>query len=324
MLERKNIYRPDIDGLRAFAVLSVLTFHISHNLLPGGFVGVDVFFVISGYLITGILLNDPGNLVEFYSRRVRRLFPALIVVLVACYIAGQHILTTDERNLLTKHISAGAFFVSNFVLWGESGYFDIVANQKALLHLWSLAIEEQFYLVWPGVLLLGLATVGRRAAPALIVAVFVVSFPLSTYLSLTDHVAAFFSPFSRAWEFSIGAILALPSARSVVNRYRDYGGIVSVCGLGLLFLAVVVIDGGSPFPGALALLPTLGAALVIAAGPDAWVNKRLFSNRATVSSVTRFICGIGRCSPLPGFRMEGKSRCLSGSPSGYSRFCWRG
>lgn len=146
-------YRPDIDGLRAVAVTAVLIFHAFPATLPGGFVGVDVFFVISGYLITGIILkglrDEDFSFVRFYARRVRRIFPALAVVLAACLLAGYFLLLPTEFETLGQHVVTGSLFVSNIVLWSESSYFDAAAGQKVLLHLWSLGIEEQFYIVWP-------------------------------------------------------------------------------------------------------------------------------------------------------------------------------
>ena len=154
-----HAYRPDIDGLRALAVCAVLVFHAFPDALPGGFAGVDLFFVISGYLITGILAQGHAagsfSLAGFYARRVRRIFPALALVLTGTYAIGWFVLTAEEYKELGKHIWAGAGFLSNWVLWREAGYFDHAANTKPLLHLWSLAVEEQFYLFWP--LVLGLA-----------------------------------------------------------------------------------------------------------------------------------------------------------------------
>ena len=152
-------YRPDIDGLRALAILPVVGYHAFPQAFGGGFIGVDIFFVISGFLISGIIFRkleqDSFSAVEFYSRRIRRIFPALILVLATCYVAGWFLLTAEELKQLGKHIAGGAGFISNFILQNESGYFDVAAEQKPLLHLWSLGIEEQFYIVWP--LLLGLA-----------------------------------------------------------------------------------------------------------------------------------------------------------------------
>ena len=153
-------YRADIDGLRAIAVLSVVGFHAFPKWVAGGFIGVDIFFVISGFLISTIIFGNltagTFSFIEFYSRRVRRIFPALLLLLIACYAFGWFALLADEYKQLGKHIAGGAGFVSNLVLWNERGYFDNSAVTKPLLHLWSLGIEEQFYIVWP--LLLWLAS----------------------------------------------------------------------------------------------------------------------------------------------------------------------
>jgi peptidoglycan/LPS O-acetylase OafA/YrhL len=151
-------YRRDIDGLRAVAVSAVVVYHAFPDLLPGGFVGVDVFFVISGMLITSIVLReidaDTFSIRAFYKRRIQRLFPALAVVLLATYLIGWLFLYAKELEQLGKHLTASAFFGANFAFWRESGYFDAAAETKPLLHLWSLGIEEQFYILWPCVLLL--------------------------------------------------------------------------------------------------------------------------------------------------------------------------
>ncbi len=146
-------YRKDIDGLRAIAVFSVVAFHAFPKTLKGGFIGVDIFFVISGFLISRILINDleehTFRLRSFYARRIRRIFPALILVLLCCMLAGWILLLGDELNQLGNHIAAGAGFVSNLLMWSEAGYFDNAADTKPLLYLWSLGVEEQFYIVWP-------------------------------------------------------------------------------------------------------------------------------------------------------------------------------
>ena len=153
-------YRPEVDGLRGVAVLVVLGFHAFPDYFSGGFVGVDVFFVVSGFLISSIILRQlrrsTFTFSGFYARRIRRIFPALITVLVPCLLFGCFALLPDELEELGKHVGAAAAFVSNFVLWQESGYFDRAAEFKPLLHLWSLGIEEQFYLMWPMLLLLAL------------------------------------------------------------------------------------------------------------------------------------------------------------------------
>jgi peptidoglycan/LPS O-acetylase OafA/YrhL len=202
-------YRPDIDGLRAIAVLSVVLFHAFPNWLNGGFIGVDVFFVISGYLISTIIFEnlDKGifSFADFYMRRIKRIFPALLLVLVVSYALGSVVLFNGELKQLAKHISAGASFYSNFILWNEAGYFDVSAETKPLLHLWSLGIEEQFYIVWP--ILLWMAR-KQKINLLLVTSIFAIaSFFLNVKGVDKDSVATFYSPITRFWELLCGSIL---------------------------------------------------------------------------------------------------------------------
>ncbi len=277
-------YRADIDGLRAAAVAAVLLFHGFPALLGGGFVGVDVFFVISGYLITGILLDglDRGrlDLIGFYRRRVRRIFPALLVVLAACFAAGWLVLFADEFARLGKHIAAGAGFVANFALWREAGYFDIDAAAKPLLHLWSLAIEEQFYLAWP--LLLWLARRARIAPLWLAAACTLASFALCVWLAPRDPVADFYLPLARFWEILLGAMLVCAERSGAARLPPGWRTPLSLLGGAAILAAALLLRGTDSFPGWRAAFPVLGAAMVLAAGPSAWVNRRLLSARPMV------------------------------------------
>lgn len=273
-------YRPDIDGLRAIAVMAVIGFHAFPKWVMGGFVGVDIFFVISGYLISTIILESLSantfSLRAFYARRIRRIFPALLVVLLAVFGIGWFLLFAVEFKQLGKHIAASAGFVSNVVFWSESGYFDTLAETKPLLHLWSLSIEEQFYLIWP-VLLWGVAK--QRLNPLLTTTVLALaSFALAAYEFRQDAVAAFFLPQYRAWELLLGAILA---QRALSTRGLDLprvgrSNLQSVAGLTLIALAVAFTPRNA-FPGWWVLMPTVGAVLVIKAGPTAVLNRRLLS-----------------------------------------------
>src|SRR5580698_8795201 len=203
-------YRADIDGLRAVAVLSVVGFHAFPKLIHGGFIGVDIFFVVSGFLISTILFGslETGSFsfVEFYSRRIRRIFPGLIVVLIAALTAGWFLLLADEYKQFGSHLARGAGFISNLILWKESGYFDNAAETKPLLHLWSLGIEEQFYIIWP--FLLWAAWKSKFNLLAITVAIAVISFAVNMSKAYSDSVAAFYSPQTRFWELLIGAGLA--------------------------------------------------------------------------------------------------------------------
>lgn len=300
-------YRPDIDGLRAVAVLSVVVFHAFPHVLRGGFIGVDVFFVISGFLISTIIFQnlDRGtfSFFEFYARRIKRIFPALLIVLITCYAFGWFSLLSEEFKQLGKHIAAGAGFVSNLVLWSEAGYFDKSADTKPLLHLWSLGIEEQFYIVWPLLLWLAWRRKFNLATIAAIVGL------ASLYLNLkgirTDATATFYSPQTRFWELLSGSLLAWfflykrqglqPLGQHVdrilarliysVDKKNDgttLTNALSVGGALLLCFGLWHINQEFSFPGKWAIIPVIGAILVIAAGPDGWVNKHILSNPAAV------------------------------------------
>jgi peptidoglycan/LPS O-acetylase OafA/YrhL len=282
-MEQSPNYRADIDGLRAVAVSSVLVFHAFPHLLPGGFVGVDIFFVISGFLISSIIFAglDRGtfSILEFYGRRIRRILPALFLVLVAVFVLGWFFLFGDEYRELGKQMAGGAGFVSNFVLWAESGYFDEAATTKVLLHLWSLAIVAQFYMFWPPLLVLSWNR--RGAVPALIGAALVLSFAANIWLVGHDAAAAFYSPAARAWELMAGCTLALLKRRGWQLRPAN-ADVASTVGLILLVASFALVDDHRPFPGWWAVLPVLGAFLVIAAGADASLNRRILGHWAFV------------------------------------------
>jgi peptidoglycan/LPS O-acetylase OafA/YrhL len=278
----KPDYRPDVDGLRAVAVLAVIGYHAFPDLVRGGFVGVDVFFVISGFLISTIIFQSLGNASfsyrEFYQRRIRRIFPALAVVLLACVAVGRIILFPDEFRQLGMHVLASATFVLNFVLWQENSYFDSAAETKPLLHLWSLAIEEQFYLLWP--LILGLAWMRRLNFLAIASVIGVVSFMIKR-----PH---YLQPSHRGFLFAGLALLGADGGwLSCAHRTSAPGGPRSPpWRRGRVRLAG---DCGKRFPsrslgcipGWWALAPVGGACLLIAS-PRSWINERLLGNRLMV------------------------------------------
>lgn len=277
-------YRPDIDGLRAVAVVSVVLFHAFPSLLRGGFVGVDLFFVISGYLIHALMLRELDQRTfsfgDFYARRVKRLFPALLLMGLASYAFGWFNLLDSEFKTFGKHLMGGALSVANLMQWQEAGYFDTSAELKPLLHLWSLGVEEQFYLLWPMALWLAWR---RRMSIALLVAGAGLASFLANVLTVKLYpVADFYSPLTRAWELMMGGMLAIrhhaaPGASSAQANRKSAAGLV------LLALSICVLDKDAAFPGWWALLPTLGACLLIDAGPQAWINRTLLSQRAMVS-----------------------------------------
>ena len=276
-------YRPDIDGLRAIAVLAVLAFHAFHafpRFCPGGFVGVDIFFVISGYLISTIIFDDVASgrftCAGFYARRIRRIFPSLVTVVLAVLIVGFFLDFSTEFARLGTHAAAGAAFLSNLLLWRESGYFDIAPVHKPLLHLWSLGVEEQFYIVWP----LMIAALSGRRILWVVAAILLVSFATNIAIVSSQPTAAFFSPVTRFWELMIGSLLAYSAhARLWVPQRRDA---LSVIGFILLLTSLSLINREIVFPGWAALAPTLGTAALIAAGPDARLNRMLLANEAAV------------------------------------------
>lgn len=277
-------YRPDIDGLRAVAIILVLGFHAFPKIIPGGFVGVDVFFVISGYLISQILQQNfkHGNytLLTFYNRRIRRIFPVLILVLCSTYFLSWYYMASEDFWAVAKYIAAGAGFVSNFALWQEAGYFDATAKSKPLLHLWSLGIEEQFYLVWP-LLLFGTRKLQLKAFH-IALTLLVVSLSAYIYLIHHDKIAAFYSPLSRVWELMLGGSLALADIKfSYWKEKKWMAAAGSILGLFLILLAAFIFNSNKSY-GILMLLPSIGAFLIIAAGSSAWVNRLVLSQRGMV------------------------------------------
>ena len=266
LLEKRSAtvrYRPDIDGLRALAVIGVIVYHFLPRVMPGGLTGVDIFFVISGYLISLILIKqvrlDFAVLRSFYARRIKRIFPALLVVMVCTFAFGWIALYADEFKELGKHIMAGAGFVSNFVFLKETGYFTASAEQKPLLHLWSLAVEEQFYIVWPLLLILLAKTERQRLAVKIM---WLLSFAGNVYLSYTNVDVAYYLPFTRFWEILTGGVLAFSEVERKEGEIptKKLGAEV---GLVLLIGSLFLMRGEAHFPGWQAFIPVFGAYLVI-------------------------------------------------------------
>jgi peptidoglycan/LPS O-acetylase OafA/YrhL len=263
------VYRPDIDGLRAIAVLGVVLFHFHPAWLPGGFAGVDVFFVISGYLISLILLAEYSrgefSYSRFYARRIRRLFPALLLVFLAVIVFGWFALLSDEYELLGRHISSSAVFLANFRLMGEAGYFDIASHLKPLLHLWSLAVEEQFYILWPIVLVFAFRT--RTPLLMLLLAMCALSVAFSAWSATQSATLHFYHPLSRFWELGAGCLMAWLrfNGYSIDSSciMRRWG---STLGLLMLVLSFTSLDAKLLFPGFWALIPVLGTCLCIGCG----------------------------------------------------------
>lgn len=260
-LENNHIpYRPDIDGLRAIAIVLVVTFHAFPKLLPAGFIGVDIFFVISGYLICSIILKalqeNRFSSKDFYVRRIRRIFPAMLAVMIASYAFAWLTLLPDEFEQFGKHLAAGTAFVANFFYWHETGYFDSAAELKPLLHLWSLSVEEQFYLLSPWLLLIAY----RKRINTLywLAACIGISFAInlySLYLSNT-LLTSYYLPQARFWELLIGGFLAYFVATSRThesppnNSQQTFKAhFFSIAGIALLALGLTFINKLKPFPG---------------------------------------------------------------------------
>jgi peptidoglycan/LPS O-acetylase OafA/YrhL len=300
-------YRPDIDGLRALAVTLVLSVHAFPLFLRNGYIGVDIFFVISGFLITKILLTqimaEKHSLLDFYIRRANRIFPCLILVLVTCMAFGWLALYASEFKLLGRSIAAGAGFVANINYYIEGGYWDVSSKVKPLLHLWSLGVEEQFYLLWPTILWTAWAR-RFKISLVLIICIFA-SLGWSLYTIKLDQPAAFYLPLSRFWELISGGALAYLNLRSTSQKGNvspllfkaspkfnflladwslkvEFRNVASILGLSLIIAALAGNYSPGDFPGIHALLPVLGTVLIIAAGADSWVNSRLFSNKLVV------------------------------------------
>lgn len=278
-------YRPDIDGLRAVAVVSVVLFHAFPGTFAGGYIGVDVFFVISGFLIASVLFGQNGtapfSIKNFYARRIRRIFPALTLVLVSTLVAGWFILIPSDLGNLGKHTLGGAGFVSNLVLWSEAGYFDTAAELKPLLHLWSLGIEEQFYIVFP--LFIVLLRRFRWNRTLSIAVCLVGSLAFSIVLTPRDQSAAFYNPLARVWEILIGVLLAdLMTKETFRESTRRIRHSVSSFGALLVLGATATFNDTTLFPSWRALFPTVGAALLIYAGPSAIVNRFVLTRRIMV------------------------------------------
>lgn len=275
-------YRADIDGLRAVSILAVVWYHAFPGLVPGGFVGVDIFFVISGFLITRIIERelslDSFSILAFYRRRIRRIFPALIVVLAATYVAGWIVLLPRDFELLGTSIAGGAGFFANLVQLGRQDYFAADASTNPLLHLWSLGIEEQFYILWP-ILLIVLK--GRRFDTIVIAALAAASMAANLWLVADHEAVAFYSPVTRAWELFAGALLARSRARDTACFRGISDDLKATAGLLLIVIAIALLDTSSRYPGWNALMPVLGAVLLLDA-PGSMLNRRFLSHRGMV------------------------------------------
>jgi len=266
-------YRPEIDGLRALAIVPVILFHSGFNLISGGYAGVDIFFVISGYLITQILLNDihcgKFSIINFYERRARRILPALFFVLISTIPFAWLLLPAGELVAYSKSITAVSLFVSNFFFWLDGGYFEVSSDLKPLLHTWSLAVEEQFYIFFP-IFLIFLWRLGKKFILPVIFITAIIGLVLAQIFTQTNPTASFFLLPSRAWELAMGALAAIAlfnKSASGENTFSSLGPkfneLLSAIGLVFIIVSLFLLNNQTPHPGLYTLLPTVGAALVI-------------------------------------------------------------
>lgn len=261
-------FRPDINGLRAIAVISVVLFHFSLQGFDGGFVGVDIFFVISGFLMTGIIVkgleNNNFSIANFYAARARRIIPALVLLCLVLLVLGWFLIAPDDYTKLAREADRALLFISNSYYYKNSGYFDTESHERMLLHTWTLSVEWQFYIIYP-LFLVGLSKLGLSRLPYAICLLFIGSFSWSVYKSYVDPNYAFYLLPSRAWEMMLGGLVFYSSRTDFLARYKDN---IFYLGLALILLAIFIYNPETRWPGVAALLPTLGTGLVIYAGKN--------------------------------------------------------
>jgi len=289
-------YRPEIDGLRAVAVLPVIFFHAGFAFLRGGYVGVDVFFVISGYLITTIIVNDleAGTFTvrSFYERRVRRILPALVVVILACLPFAYFVMLPDQLEEFSQSVMSVMLFSSNILFWRKTGYFETATELKPLLHTWSLAVEEQYYLFFPWLLII-MRGFGKRIMLSLLALLGIASLILAQWMSAGHPAANFYLLPTRLWEILIGSLAAFYLlGRDETNAGADLPlaakQFLSLLGLGLILYAVAAFNDQTPIPSLYTLAPTIGAALIILFASEQTLVGRILS--------AKFFVGIGLIS----------------------------
>lgn len=266
-MELKIKYRPDIDGLRAIAVLSVVFYHAGIKIFSGGFVGVDVFFVISGFLITKLIIQEvysgQFSLTNFYERRIRRIFPALFMTIVLTTAIGTYLFDSNVFFEFSKSLLAMTFFTSNILFWTEIGYFDAPSYLKPLLHTWSLAVEEQFYIFFPLLILIIFRFFKNKLKLTLIITA-ILSFIISVYFVQKEPSTAFYLAPLRAWELLIGSLLTVNIIPAKIKP--EYHNLLGIAGITMILFSVFTYTDNTTFPGISAALPVFGAALIIYSG----------------------------------------------------------
>ena len=284
-------YRAEIDGLRGLAVLPVILFHAGFEWFSGGFVGVDVFFVISGYLITTIIISEMAegkfSIVNFYERRARRILPALFFVMAVCLPFAWIWLSPTYLKDFGQSLVAVSTLSSNILFWLESGYFDTAGELKALLHTWSLAVEEQYYILFPIFLMLTWR-LGIKWVLILLSVVFLLSLGVAQWGAYTKPSATFFLLPTRGWELLVGVFAAFYLKHNAHLKSHFVNQLMSLLGFGMIVYSIIAYDETTPFPSLYALVPTIGAGLLIlCAVPKTYVHKLLS---------LKFIVGIGLIS----------------------------
>lgn len=279
MHSKKGVkYRADIDGLRAVAILMVVLFHIWPNLLPGGFIGVDIFFVISGFLITSIInfeiTNNIFSFKSFYLRRIKRILPLFFFILLVTSIAGYFLLLPDDYKIFSKSAISASLYVSNIYFMNSSNYFSLGAAEYPLLHTWSLSVEEQYYLIWPLTLFIVYKKFSQKFIHFLIIIILLIlSIIFAIYCSNVNQSFGYYSIFSRAFELMLGALLSIFIASNsgifittMCEQRKTIGNLLTITGFIMIFYSAFYIDQKTPFPGYMALFPTVGTVLIIYAG----------------------------------------------------------
>ena len=284
-VRRPAYYRPEIDGLRAIAVIPVILFHAGFTIFSGGYAGVDVFFVISGYLITRIILTEIEenrfSIVRFYERRARRILPALYTVTTITAALSCFLMTPDDLVSMAKSTISIPLFLSNVLFWSERGYFGIATEFKPLVHTWSLAVEEQFYIFFP-LLILCMRNVGKKLLAATVFVVISISLFLSWYITKLHFETAFYLPMTRVWELGLGASVHFVSRKEPFNPGKLASLLMSAAGLALIGYAYLMFDAKTPFPSLNALFPVTGTLLLILGTENAPLARGVLSNSILV------------------------------------------
>jgi peptidoglycan/LPS O-acetylase OafA/YrhL len=280
-------YRKEIDGLRALAVLPVILFHAGFNIFSGGFVGVDIFFVISGYLITTIILNEleqgKFSIINFYERRARRILPALFFVMLACIPIAWFVLLPNDMQSFSRSLIAVSIFASNILFRHESGYFDIASELKPLLHTWSLAVEEQYYVIFP-FLLMFFWKPDRKNILIILGSIFFISFGLAQWGSHAKPSSAYFLLLGRGWELLIGSFAAFFLSQKNYSKFKtNFSEIAGWVGLALILYAIFMHSKNTPYPGVYALIPTIGTLLIILFATQDTSLGKFLGNKVFVS-----------------------------------------